>query len=483
MLPRRCRRAAVSLVAATAAFLAVQGAHASVNEEQEMGREFLEQAHQFLPLIEDYEAKAFITDIGERLVATLGAQPFDYRFFVLAADDINAFSVPSGKIVFHCGLISRVESEDELAGVMGHEIAHAHAHHVVRQQKKGAPLTYASLLGALLGAVVDPSLALGILGAGQAAQLTYQRDFEREADYLGVEYAAKAGFARGAIMHLLRKLYKQQQLNPTYMPAYLMSHPLSGERLTNLEAVLGTTEWQDAKLTRSNRLRRVAATCDGISKRRHDVVPVYERALAAADEAGRPEALEMIGLLMTHGEDYALAEGYLEQARDAGRSVDRELGRVYLRRGRLEDARPLLEKALAAAPKDWSTMADLGTLEFQQGNHQAAVELLDRSLVLHKWRTDVVRTLGRAEAKLGRQGRGFYRFAQAAELEGNRVLAHDYYQRALVELPADDALRADIEEHLDPLADEIKEAEARGQIPGRPGRGPRPGETDPQSGR
>ncbi|RMF23031.1 MAG: hypothetical protein D6760_06205, partial [Deltaproteobacteria bacterium] len=181
---------------------------ASIRSEREIGEEVVKEARQHLRLIHDYEVDRLVDEVGERLVAVLGTQPFDYEFFVVADDSINAFAVPGGKVFVHAGLISRVESIDELAGVMAHEIAHAHAHHAARQQEKAATANYASLLGIFLS-IIHPVLGQAALAAGQGMQLKYQRDFEREADLLGVDYAAKAGYNAGAILRMLRKIYDE----------------------------------------------------------------------------------------------------------------------------------------------------------------------------------------------------------------------------------------------------------------------------------
>ncbi len=420
-----------------------------------MGDEFLAEARRKIPLVHDYEVMRFVREIGGRLVETLGEQPFEYEFFVVRADDINAFAVPGGKIFFNAGLIARVGSEDELAGVVGHEIAHSHAHHVVRQQQKSAPANYATLLSILL-TVIHPALGAAGLTAANAASLKYQRDFEREADYLGVGYAAKAGFEDEAIMHLLRKLYSEQQLNPTLMPPYLFSHPLTGERLANLEAVLRNNEWTGRELTASHRLRRAAAIVRGLAQRREQVVPDFERRLAAASEAERPEAVELMGIMMAHGEDYALARGYLEEAEKLGRNVDRELGRTYARLGMGEKALPYLQRAVAAQPEDWNACADLGLVRYHNGDYAGAAESLKSSIELYPYITEVTRTLGRALGADGKEGEGFYYFGKASELEGRLEQAVGYYRKALAALPADSELKTELSERMGELEEEVE---------------------------
>ncbi|HYB98023.1 MAG TPA: M48 family metalloprotease [Candidatus Limnocylindrales bacterium] len=429
---------------------------ASVAEEKKLAAEFMAQAMPHLPLIHDYEVVSFVRSMGNKMVKTLGPQPFDFEFFVIRENSINAFAVPGGKVFVHAGLIARAESEDELAGVMGHEIGHAHAHHMVRQQQKGAAAGYASLLGIFLG-IINPVLAAGALAAGQAAQLKYQRDFEREADFLGIEYARKAGYEPIALTHLLRKIYTEQQLNPTLIPPYFQSHPLSGERLSNLEAVLGKKEYSAERLQPTLRLKRAQAIARGYAQTREEAIPDYERALAQATPQQRPEALELIGVLMTAGEDWGLAEKYLREAEAAGRNVDREMGRVALRSGRLDEARTRLERAHKKDPADWDVLAELGTIDYQEGRMKQAVERLQASVDAESYRPDVLQTLARALGKTGKEGAGFYWFARTAEIQGQLPQAMVYYRRAMDALPADDPLREKIVKRGKELGDEIRE--------------------------
>lgn len=415
-------------------------ASAQVAEEKKMGEEFITEARRHFPLSRDWEMQSFVSDLGGRIVATLGDQPFKYEFNVVTASDLNAFAVPGGKIFVHSGLIARAESEDELAGVLGHEVAHSHAHHIVRQQQKAAPLNYASLLGVFLG-MVHPVLGAGAMAAGQAAQLQYQRDFEREADFLGVRYAKKADFDPAAMMYLLKKIFAEQQLNPTLIPPYFMSHPLSGERLANLEAVLGGSEWDgEPPPPPTLRLLRARAIARGTSETREQVVPDYERMLAGSSEKERPLNLELIGVMMTHGEDWTLAEGHLEEAEANGRNVDRELGRVYLRRGNLAAARPRLERAVAANAGDWNALADLANLDYQEGAYDSSITRYEKANELYPWDAQLARDLGRAMGKANRDGAGFYWFARASEMQGDMLQALSFLERARKELPENDPL-------------------------------------------
>jgi len=437
-------------------------AHAQVSMEREVGEEFVKEARAGLPMIHDYEINRVVGGIGRKFVGVLGTQPFTYEFFVVSEDSINAFAVPGGKIFVHAGLISRAESEGELAGVIGHEVAHAHAHHSVRQQQKSAAANYASLLGIFLAAV-NPILGQAAIAASMSQQLKYQRDFEREADFLGIDYSRKAGYDPTAMFGLLRKIYEEQQINPTAIPPYFLSHPLTGERISYLEAALGKSEWETAKPTKSWELERAQAIARANAQTRREAVPPYERRLATASDEDKPRALELIGILMVHGDDYELGRKYLEQAAALGRNVDRELGRAYLRKGMLAEARPRLERASAADPKDYSALADLGELYFQEASYEPAVEKLQAAVELYPYIPNVERQLGRALDKAGRTGAGFYHFGQAAEVEGQILVALGYYKKALESLAGEDPLRAKAEERMKELE------KAKPRIPFPPG--------------
>lgn len=478
------KRALATLLALLLAFppLTVAPAFASIAEERKMGDEFLEEIVANLPLIHDYELVGFVRKMGKRLVDTLGPQPFDYQFFVVRDDDINAFAVPGGKLFANAGLITRVASEDALAGVLGHEVAHAAGHHMVRQQEKGAAANYASLLGLVLG-ILNPALAIGALAVGQAAQLKYQRDFEREADFLGLGYTKAAGYDPAAMMTLLQQLNAESARNPMSIPPYFLTHPLTGERLTNLEAILNRREWDNYHPKSTFELRRAQAISRAYSQTRQECVPYYERALAEATPEQRPEALELIGIVMSHGEEYGSAEKYLREAEAAGRNVDRELGRTAFRRGHFEEAKTRLTRVLKKNPGDWDTLADLASIDIAEGNFAAAAVKLERSVAEEPYRAEVDHALGRALGKSGQPGPGFYWIGRGTELQGNHRQAIVYYKRALEALPRGDdaaglkanALRADIVKRSEKLGEKLDKEAAETGTPGQEPTPPDPG--------
>ena len=423
---------------------------ASIAEERRLGDEVVEEALRGLPLVHDYETNKFVREMGERIVATLGSQPFEYEFFVVREDSINAFAVPGGKIFVHAGLISRASNEGELAGVLGHEVAHSHAHHAFRQQQKGQLANYTSLLGVFLGAI-NPVLAQAAMAAGMAQQLSYQREFEREADFLGIGYLEKAGYDPTAMLGMMQKLHTESQRNPTLMPPYFMSHPLTSERLSYMEATLKSNEWTAKKTAPSAEFERIQAIVRAYSQTRKEAVPDFEKRLTDAGASDRPRALELIGILMAHGDEYSTAVGHLEEARSAGRSVDRELGRSYLRLGKFEKAEPLLKRATEADPSDWNARADYGELLYQLQRYEAAIEHLDKAVEAYPYVPLTREVLARALNKADKTGAAYFHYGAAADFRGDARAALRYYKRAADDLPKDDPLREDLDEKIERL--------------------------------
>ena len=108
----------------------------SDDEERELGLQFDRELRKKVVVIEDPVVAGFINDLGQEIVRTIEPQPFIYRFRVIQDESLNAFAVPGGYVYFHSGTLLAAGSIDELAGVMGHEIAHVKAHHYARMQKK-----------------------------------------------------------------------------------------------------------------------------------------------------------------------------------------------------------------------------------------------------------------------------------------------------------------------------------------------------------
>lgn len=193
--------------------------------------------------LHDDEVNAYLNRLGQRLVAQLeGGSRQTFEFFVVRDGMLNAFALPGGFIGVHTGLILAARNESELAGVLAHEIAHVTQSHLARmfsQHSQAQLPMLLSLAVALLAARSNPDVAVGAALAGQAGviqnQLNYSRDFEREADRLGLDLMEKAGFDIRAMASFFGRLLQFGRLYENNAPAYLRTHPLTTERITDME--------------------------------------------------------------------------------------------------------------------------------------------------------------------------------------------------------------------------------------------------------
>lgn len=417
-------------------------------QERELGRQFAREARAKLPLVDDVEVVAYVAGMGHRLVDTLGDQPFQYEFSVVRDGNINAFAVPGGYIYVHTGLLTQVQSEDELAGVLGHEVAHVHAHHLARQQEATRFLNYTTLLGMLLS-VVQPALGAGALAAQAAVQLEYRREFEREADYLGARTMRAAGYEPIGMLDFFKRLQERQAVAVAAgIPPYLMTHPLSDERLTNLEAVLRQRQW-DSRERRpaSFELRRVQLLAALASASNEEVVQAYARGVAANPQDGEARYLYGLALLSLGRHDAAVAE--LLAAGEQGVFVDRELGRARFAQRQFEEAKEHLESAVTRDAADPVAQHALGRVFEALGDRDAARAAFLRAIEIAPNMEAAHRELGMLAGRSGDEGLGLYHLGRAFALRGEYAAAASRYEQALQRMAEDGPEAAKVRESLE----------------------------------
>lgn len=445
---------ATALLAAAAVVLCVAtGARGvSVDDERQLGRNFALAARAQLPFLDDPFVVGYVNDIGQRIAVSLQDSFFEYHFSVVRESSINAFAVPGGYVYLNSGLLARVENDDELAAVIGHEVAHVHAHHLARQQQATQLLNYATLLGALLS-VFQPAIGAVATAANSAVQLQYSREFEQEADYMGTRYMRTAGYQSRGMLDFLQKLKDDQRLMPDSIPPYLLSHPLTDARLNHLEAVLKTQGLAGKPRGRKSfTLKRVQVLTRAQSEPPGDVVAAYRAAVEA--DPGDAEARYLFGLACLETGQFGAAEAALGTARAAGiTAADADLGRLALRSRQPEKARVLLEAALASDPRDAGTHADLAKALEVLGEPQLAMQEYRRAIELAPELATAHRSLAMLEGRTGENADAFYHLATSMRLQGSYAEALNQYKRAAPLLPAGNPRRDEVRGAIEELSD------------------------------
>ncbi len=203
-----------------------------------MGRDADLQVTSRLGLDDDPQLQAYVGSVGRRLAATTERPGLPWRFRIVDDAAVNAFALPGGFVYLTRGLLAHLNSEAELAAVLGHEMGHVTARHSASRASQAE----VAALGLALGALADPRLArnLSLAEAGLGLlMLEGGRDDELQADTLGLRYLGRAGYDAEAVVRVLRMLGRVEQGQPqAAVPEWLSTHPRSSERMRRLAGLV-----------------------------------------------------------------------------------------------------------------------------------------------------------------------------------------------------------------------------------------------------
>jgi len=242
-----------------------------VQDDVKLGNQYATEVEKQFPILNDSDAQRYVANVGDRLVRAIPSQfqqaAFDYRFKVVNARDINAFALPGGPMYVNRGMIEAAKNEGEMAGVMAHEIAHVALRHGTAQQTKQSSIgTQLGTIGLILGGAILGGEAGAQLGAvGAAAWLTkYSREYETQADILGAQILADAGYDPRDLANVFRTI--QQESGGSRAPEWLSSHPDPGNRYDkiNKESAMLRVSSNPIKITRD--FERVQSRLRGMPK-------------------------------------------------------------------------------------------------------------------------------------------------------------------------------------------------------------------------
>ncbi len=220
----------------------------SISKEREISVEFMEAIERQNKIIKDPMSAALVSEIGEHILKVVPPQPFKFSFYVMDEDQFNAFAGPGSNIFLHRGLITSLDNVDELAGIIGHEIAHASCRHISSMVDQSKVMTIGTLAGVLAGvllgaaggggggAELGQAVLVGSVAASQTAMLAYSREHETEADQKGLVYLTKAGFDPKGLLTGLEKIRSRDWFGSETIPDYLKTHPGSTERIVQIQS-------------------------------------------------------------------------------------------------------------------------------------------------------------------------------------------------------------------------------------------------------
>jgi predicted Zn-dependent protease len=204
-----------------------------VSEAQEiaMGQQADAEVRREMGLYDDPELQRYVADIGYKLAKLSHRPNLPWQFAVVDHPAVNAFALPGGFIYLTRGILPYLEDEAELAGVLGHEIGHVTARHSAQQATR-AMLGQGAMLGlSIFVPATQPFGDVGSMGLG-VLFMKFGRDDEREADRVGIDYAAKGGWDPTGVPSLLQTLARMDEMSERGVPNWLSTHPDPGSRVT-----------------------------------------------------------------------------------------------------------------------------------------------------------------------------------------------------------------------------------------------------------
>jgi predicted Zn-dependent protease len=322
----------------------------TIEEEKNMGRKVFLEIEKSSEIIKDIPLQKFVDRIGRSLLTQADSTPFDFNFYIVKAQDPNAYAIPGGYIFLTTGLLVLADSEQEIAGVVGHEIAHATERHIselVDQSKRLTLATLAAVLaGVLLGGGKGAEAVATTAAAGAAAlTLKYTREHETEADQVGFHTLVKAGYDPQGLLTFLNKMYKSSLAVAPKIPPYLSTHPAIENRITLLDSLI-----------------QIEKAPEGPPRRVGDYRWIQTRAFVAEKE---PDVAvrHFESMTKTNLQD---GVGYVG------------LGLAYRKMGRLDRSIEALERANTLSPQEPEPLRELAISQFLAGRVDLAIQILEK---------------------------------------------------------------------------------------------------------
>ena len=270
--------------------------------------------------LDDPEIADYLATLGSRLSGSRQ----DFEFFAIRDTTVNAFALPGGFVGVHTGLITTAETESELASVLAHEVSHVTQRHIARmlsqQQQMQRPMMVALAAAILLGRS-RPDLAIGAAAGAQAAgvqaSLSYSRDFEREADRIGLQRLDEAGFDPHAMASFFEKMQRSTRVSEdSTIPGYFRTHPVTSERIADVQNKAASMPYRQHADVLEFQLVRAKIRADAGDPR--DAVASFESALREHRYASEAAARYGLALTLLRAGKAPQAQAQLERLRVLG---------------------------------------------------------------------------------------------------------------------------------------------------------------------
>lgn len=430
----------------------------TVKEEEDMSREMMAMIYKHLDVIDDPVIVPYVNQIGQRILAALPPQPFKYHFHVINQDVYNAFATPAGHIFVYTGLLNAMREEEELAGIMGHEIAHVYCRHISQKIERSKKISMATMAGVAAGILMGiggageaaGAVTMGSMAAGQTAELAYSRENEMQADQLGVDFLTEANYSASGLLEILKKIRGKTWFGSDQIPTYLMTHPAVEERIGFISSWLASYDQDHKPIPLVNPEDFDRAHMRSEIRYGDEKIVLSKLASEVAKNPKDPLAHYRYGLILARAGNFKEAISQMRMAltkRAFDPYILKDLGWVYHLDGQSEQALKILESACTTIPKDAECQFYLGRTQMEMGDLAGASDSLLQVTRDFPQYTEAYYFLGQSLGKQNRLGDAYYYL-------GVFYLRSRDYKNAMIQLKQalkhapDDEKRKQIQEWL-----------------------------------
>lgn len=227
------------LVITTALALSVGACGVSTQEEVQLGQSYAQQINEQLPIVRDQEINRYFSLLGDSIAGLSDDRNLDWNFFIVDAPEVNAFAVPGGFIYINRGLIERTTNMAQLAGVLGHEIAHVTQRHSIDQMQQAQRADIGVTLACILTNICQSEAARAAIQIGGSAVFArFSRQDEAEADAIAIRNVMRVGIHPEGIPQMFETLLAERQRAPSGVEGWFSTHPLEEDRVAATRAAI-----------------------------------------------------------------------------------------------------------------------------------------------------------------------------------------------------------------------------------------------------
>ncbi|MBU1214526.1 MAG: M48 family metalloprotease [Gammaproteobacteria bacterium] len=420
--------------------------------ERQIGEQSMFQIRASAQYLSDPEVTDYLNRLGRRLVANSSEPSQPFEFFVIDDAAINAFAMPGGFIGVNTGLIMLSQSESELASVLSHEISHVTQHHLARMisgRKYDSLAAMAAIAVAILAARDNPQAAqAGIVGAQgglMQRQLDFTREHEKEADRIGIDLLQKSDFDPHAMPSFFERLQKATQLLEGDTPSYLRTHPLTTERVADVDNRVQQIPFKLVADSLDFHLMR--ARLNAMQKPPREAVSYFQSALGSQRFGNQiAQRYGLVLALLRDGQEKRAAQefGKLYKQAPHNASIETLAGRIRQLDKNDTGVLDFYLTTLKEYPTHRALIYDYTLMLLQNQRYSEALALLDEQIKRDENDATLYELQARAYTALGRHQEAHHVLSYYQILHGNlrgaieqlelaKLAGNDYYQLSTIE--------------------------------------------------